>query len=460
MNLKTILTSVLGVLISVGSAQAQGIHRTACNGNIERLDSLLVTTPIDTLDEVGRTPLLYATGCRSGGEAFNFLMDRGANPNIADSNGLSPLGFVVQQRDTLRLERLLAVNADVNIVPGLLHTAVLNNDLFFTKNLIDEETDINAANDRGATALEIAFREEFEEVAKFLLGKGADRSKVRKFEYKGEFFSEPVPGSEPLMFAPGVVSTENFVHSGVFHPNGNEFYYTLESANYNFGTIMISKRIDGIWTKPVPSDIEGDYREIDPFITADGMTMYYNSNRPVPGVDTLNGSADIWKVERIGDSWGMPIYLGEEVNNEYHNWYPTIAKSGRLYYTSGPNQNGDIHYSELKDGVYQAPISLGDSVNSDAHDYDPFIAPDESYVIFASNRSDDNLGGNDLYISFRKEDGTWTKAKNMGEGINTTRTDYAPAVTRDGRFLFYTSNKAGNSDIYWVDASVIESLRN
>lgn len=456
------LTHILIVLFIAflsNIVQAQGIHRTACNGNIERLDSLLAIMPIDTLDEVGRTPLLYATGCRSGGEAFNFLMDRGANPNIADSNGLSPLGFVVQRRDTVRFERLLSVNADVNIVPNLLHIAVLNNNLFFTENLIDENTDINDVNDRGTTALEIAFREEFEEVAKFLIDNGADRSKVRKFEPRGEFLSEPIPGSEPLMFAPNFVSTENFVHSGVFHPNGKEFYYTLESANYNFGTIMISKFVDGVWTKPVPSDIEGDYREIDPFITADGMTMYFNSNRPITGADTLNGSADIWKVERIGNSWGMPIYLGEEVNNEYQNWYPTIANSGKLYYTSGPNQNGDIHYSELKDGVYQAPISLGDSVNSDAHDYDPFIAPDESYVIFASSRSDENLGGHDLYISFRKGDGSWTKAKNMGEGINTSTTDYAPAVTRDGRFLFYTSNKAGGSDIYWVDAKVIEDLR-
>lgn len=438
--------------------QGQGIHRTACNGNVERLDSLLATTPIDTLDDVGRTPLLYATGCRSGGEAFNFLLDKGANVNIADSNGLSPIGFVIQRRDTLRFERLLSENADVNLVPGLLHEAVLNNDIFFATNLINDETDVNAENDRGTTPLEIALREGYTQIEELLLQHNADPTLVRNFEFTGELLGQTPPGSEPEMFAPNFVSTEYFTHSGVFHPNGKEFYYTKESVESNYGTIMVSKLIDGVWTKPEPSDIEGEYREIDPFITPDGMTMYFNSNRPLVEGDTAINNADIWKVLREEDGWGYPIYLGEKVNTPDNDWYPTFTNEGRLYFSTGPGQDSNIYYSEQINGVYQEGISLGDSVNSEAYDYDPFIALDESYVIFSSRR-EGGFGGPDLYISYRKEDGTWTKAKNMGDTINTNTADYAPAVTRDGKYFFFTSNKAGNSDIYWVDAAIIEELR-
>ena len=79
-------------------------------------------------------------------------------------------------------------------------------------------------------------------------------------------------------------------------------------------------------------------------------------------------------------------------------------------------------------------------------------------MIFASGRSG-GFGANDLYISFKKEDGSWTPAKNMGEKINSKTTDYAPSLSPDGKFFFFTSNVEGSSDLYWVSSQVIENLR-
>lgn len=47
------------------------------------------------------------------------------------------------------------------------------------------------------------------------------------------------------------------------------------------------------------------------------------------------------------------------------------------------------------------------------NDHDPFIAPDESCLIFSSNRPG-GYGSNDLYISFRNDNDTWTAPRNMG----------------------------------------------
>ncbi len=68
-------------------------------------------------------------------------------------------------------------------------------------------------------------------------------------------------------------------------------------------------------------------------------------------------------------------------------------------------------------GEYQAAERLGNSVNTIFRDYDPFISPDESYLIFGSLRPGE-FGTWDFCISFRKEDGGWTYAKDLLENIN------------------------------------------
>ena len=91
------------------------------------------------------------------------------------------------------------------------------------------------------------------------------------------------------------------------------------------------------------------------------------------------------------------------------------------------------------------------------YDHDPFIAPDGSYLIWCSDRPG-VLGENDLFVSFRTEDGSWTAPLNLGEGVNTAADETRPYVTPDGRFLFFNSTVAGSRDIFWVDASVFLEL--
>jgi len=89
-----------------------------------------------------------------------------------------------------------------------------------------------------------------------------------------------------------------------------------------------------------------------------------------------------------------------------------------------------------------------------AYEGDPFLAPDGSYILFSSTRKSGE-GRRDLFVSFAEDDGTWSKALSLGKRINTPEIEFCPFVTRDGKFLFYTSNE----DIYWVDAAVIDVVR-
>jgi len=98
-------------------------------------------------------------------------------------------------------------------------------------------------------------------------------------------------------------------------------------------------------------------------------------------------------------------------------------------------------------------------VNSKDGEYNSFVAPDDSYLIFTSIRAEDNYGEGDLYICFHKQDGTWTRAINMGPEINSFARDYCPSVSPDGKYFFFSSRKYGTEDIFWVDAAIIHHLK-
>jgi hypothetical protein len=154
--------------------------------------------------------------------------------------------------------------------------------------------------------------------------------------------------------------------------------------------------------------------------------------------------------------------LGSLVNAGEHQIYPTVTRDGTLYFQSrreGGFGGSDIYRAELVNGSYIKPENLGESINSEHNEGDVFIAADESYLIVSTRGRPDSLGRSDLYVSFRLPDGSWTKVKNMGKSINSEGTEYCPMVLHDGRYLFFTSTKSGDGDIYWVDASVIDTMR-
>lgn len=80
-----------------------------------------------------------------------------------------------------------------------------------------------------------------------------------------------------------------------------------------------------------------------------------------------------------------------------------------------------------------------------------FIAPGESYLIYDFEKKD-GYGSCDLYISFKKDDGTWTKSFNPGPHINSELCEMCASVSPDGRYLFFQrGNDKDIGNIFWVD---------
>lgn len=110
----------------------------------------------------------------------------------------------------------------------------------------------------------------------------------------------------------------------------------------------------------------------------------------------------------------------------------------------------------VKDTAKVVLVNLGDSINSPFADYSPVISADESTLIFTSRRpgsaggekTDDDQFFEDIYISNKKKDGTWTTAKSIGSNINTIGNDANMGLSPDGQELFVYKDVNGG-DIYY-----------
>ena len=276
----------------------------------------------------------------------------------------------------------------------------------------------------------------------------------------GEYLGQEPPGMTPEIFAPGIVSTEKKELNSVFTPDGKEFYFSLSQEGRYI--IMVMRQENGRWTDAEVASFSKDYRNVDMAVSSDGQRLYFGSNRPRNGESAPREGFDIWVVNRMGSGWGEPENLGPLVNAGEHQIYPTVTEDLTLYFQSRREGNiggSDIYRSRWVDGKYARPENLGDAINSEANEGDVLIAPDESFLIVSTRGLPDSLGGSDLYISFRRPDGTWTKVKNMGTTINSEATEYCPMLSPDGKYLFFTSTRSGDGDIYWVDAKIIEEMK-
>lgn len=227
--------------------------------------------------------------------------------------------------------------------------------------------------------------------------------------------------------------------------DGSEAYFTAQPLLGELAVIMVITKNRWGWKKPRIASFSGAFSDLEPFLTADGLRLYFCSDRPLDPLSNETKDYDIWYVERNSrtSDWSSPINLGAPVNSGDNEFYPSLASSGNLYFTS--NQTGtlgedDIFFSMLGADGYTPPVSLGDSINTTGYDFNAFVAPDESYLIYTLYNFPGGLGSGDLYISFRDDTGIWSAARNLGPQINSKQMDYCPFVLNGS--LYFTSKRS------------------
>ena len=181
-------------------------------------------------------------------------------------------------------------------------------------------------------------------------------------------------------------------------------------------------------------------------ISADGLTLYFNSNRPGG-----YGVSDIYMTTRMTKSapWEPAMNLGPKVSSSAAEAFPWISADGlELYFSSTrPGGYGDWDFWVTKratrNDAWGDPVNLGPALNSPYTETGPCLSPDGLLLVFSdyfltSSPRPGGYGSNDMWMSRRASlSAPWQLPMNLGPKMNGPDVDAWPRFSFDGRTLYF-----------------------
>jgi Tol biopolymer transport system component len=304
---------------------------------------------------------------------------------------------------------------------------------------------------------------------------------------KGLYLGQTPPGTTPVVFAPGIVSTGLYTRDIAISKDGKEIYFCVSDAAAT--SIFVTKLCNGRWTEPVIAEFSGNgFLDLEPHISPDGTKFFFMSNRPPHDKEPKNGwyYQKIWMMNKTESGWSEPLLVDEPVGTEENEFFPSVTNENVLYFTrSTKSGKAMIYKSRFENGMYQVPEMLPFSLPENGLLFNAYISPKEDFMITCALNIDSLNTDQDYFISFKTSQGKWSKLIKFGPEINTPDDNANSAfVSPDGKYLFFSSSRrnqvtsqtksgtslkaiidsksipgTGSSAIYWVDAKIIDELR-
>jgi hypothetical protein len=257
---------------------------------------------------------------------------------------------------------------------------------------------------------------------------------------------------QPEIFAPGIISGPLHEAAPAFTPDGKTVYYHCAGSSLQ-GTILVSHLQNSGWSRPEIAPWSGEWSDIEPAMSPDGSYLIFSSNRPaMPGGKPLDGywsgqayphsGGNLWRVDRKNGQFGEPYRLPDIINGGSSIFSPAIAADGSLYFMRPLGDTGRFHIyrAQWRNGQFGQPELVPFSAASNFGDVDPVVAPDESFLIFSSNRPP--AVKNQLFIVARK-DGKWGEPLLLSDTINRPPASNVEArLSPDLRTLYFSSGYA------------------
>ena len=209
--------------------------------------------------------------------------------------------------------------------------------------------------------------------------------------------------------------------------------------------------------KQLEAPINTEAHDANMSITPDGKSILIYRN--ILG-ETKSGDIYVSEINEDG-SWGKPKAFEKDnkfINTTYFETSACMtADEKTMYFVSerekGGLGNGDIYVTHKKGKTWSKPENLGLVVNSVDDEIGVYIHPDGKTLFFSSN-GHNTMGGYDIFMTLKGEDGKWSTPINMGYPINTTANEIHFVFTTDRKKAFISSSRKdgmGKYDIYEVN---------
>lgn len=225
----------------------------------------------------------------------------------------------------------------------------------------------------------------------------------------------------------GNVNTEFQEFSPSLSPDGRTLFFYSKRDRRQYTDIFTSKlKTDGTWDYPQEvKEINSDFDDQSPFITADGKYLFFSSNRDGAweaklGNGKIGVSRDIFYSEWNGKSWGEPIPLPVEINTDMIEENPNFVGDTLLFtrYPFSKPELARIYISKRKGKEWSPAVALLNPINDSNATIAASLSHDEKTIFFASNRRG-GFGGFDIYSSSWNGNQAYGEIENLGKDFNT-----------------------------------------
>ncbi len=219
----------------------------------------------------------------------------------------------------------------------------------------------------------------------------------------------------------------------------------------NNGAILVQHPVR-VFIDNVGPNINSEYPEYGPIISADESEMIFTSKRPT----TTGGKLDDYDGQYFEDlyisyfkngSWSLAQNMGNPINRNENDATAGISPDGQTLYVY---REGDIYESHLKGLTWTKPDHMSGKINTNSKETTVSLGPDGKTLYFVSDKPG-GFGDRDVYKTVADAKGRWGDAENLGPVINTQYGEEGVSIQADGKTLYFSSqghNSMGGYDIF------------
>ena len=206
------------------------------------------------------------------------------------------------------------------------------------------------------------------------------------------------------------------------------------------------------------SGVNSMAQELSPIITPDGKTLYFTRDGHPQNIGKEKYQ-DIWASIELNDgSFGEAFNIGPPVNNESPNYACSITPDGNqmivgnVYLQNGQAISG-ISKTIYNGANWELPKKIEIENFYNLNKFAEYSLGPDGKTLLMSVERDNTRGGKDLYVSFLKDDGTFTEPKNIGNDVNTPEDEFGCFISPDNETVFFASKGFpgyGDADIFMI----------
>ncbi len=257
----------------------------------------------------------------------------------------------------------------------------------------------------------------------------------------------------PVNLGPAVNSSAGEGAPSISADGLSLYFASLRPGGYGSSDIWATTRttVSDPWREPVnlgPA-VNSSAWDGELSISSDGLSLYFGSQR-----SGGQGMTDIWAATRASasDPWEEAVNLGPMVNSTRDDVDTTISADGLSLYIesnrAGAHGGTDLWVARrtTDSDAWGTPMNLGPTVNTGASDGAPSLSADGRMLFFSDHPSprSGGYGGTDLWLAMRVTvSDPWGEPMNLGSVVNSSAKDQGPSISADGSTLYFFSTRPG-----------------